>query len=79
MLVPDIGDIGIQVIAVSDLARWLLDAAEAGVVGTYNAVGDAQPFPAVVGLAAATAGSNREQVGLNPHGDRGRAAASVGN
>jgi 2'-hydroxyisoflavone reductase len=62
VLVPDARDDDSQVIGVDDLSRWLLDAAEAGVSGTYNSYGDPYPLGQVIDLAAAAAGSTSEQV-----------------
>lgn len=45
-LVPDIPGDSTQVIDVRDLAAWIVAAAETGVVGALNAVGDAVPFAA---------------------------------
>jgi 2'-hydroxyisoflavone reductase len=39
MLVPNSPDVPTQVVDVRDLAAWLLDCGEAGVIGTYDAVG----------------------------------------
>lgn len=43
-VVPDIAGHATQVIDVRDLARWILTAAEQGVTGPLNAVGDRVPF-----------------------------------
>lgn len=44
VLLPDIPDAATQVIDVRDLARWILESAERGTTGTFNAVGDVVPF-----------------------------------
>ncbi|AXJ09417.1 epimerase [Arthrobacter sp. PM3] len=46
VLVPDIPGDSTQVIDVRDLAAWIVAAAEKGVTGALNAVGEAVPFAA---------------------------------
>ncbi|WP_433430472.1 NAD-dependent epimerase/dehydratase family protein [Nonomuraea sp. CA-141351] len=56
MLVPDARALPTQVVDVRDLAAWLLDAGEAGCVGTYDAVGPVVPFGEWIELSRAVGG-----------------------
>jgi len=49
VLVPDIGRHPTQVIDVRDLAAWILRAAERGITGPVNALGDQVPFADLLG------------------------------
>ncbi|MFJ6539520.1 NAD-dependent epimerase/dehydratase family protein [Streptomyces sp. NPDC091385] len=56
VLVPDTPAMATQVIDVRDLVAWLLDSAESGVTGTYNAVGPVVPFTEWLQLSRTVAG-----------------------
>ncbi|QKW07102.1 NAD-dependent epimerase/dehydratase family protein [Streptomyces sp. NA04227] len=56
MLVPDTPDLATQVVDVRDLVAWLLDSAEKGTTGTYDAVGPVVPLAEWIELSRAAGG-----------------------
>lgn len=62
VLVPDIPADATQIIDVRDLAAWVLAAAERGVTGALNAVGEAVPFAAYLDEARQAAQGAAEVV-----------------
>ncbi|HEX8630125.1 MAG TPA: reductase [Catenuloplanes sp.] len=66
MLVPDSPDQGTRVVDVRDLAAWLLDAAETGVTGTFDAVGPPLPLAEWLRECRAVAGHTGQLVAADP-------------
>jgi hypothetical protein len=62
MLVPDAPDVATQLVDVRDLVSWLLDSAERGTTGVFNAVGPVLPFPEWVELSRAVGGHDGQVV-----------------
>ncbi|BCB83583.1 reductase [Phytohabitans suffuscus] len=66
LLVPDAPDQLTQVVDVRDLIAWLLDAAEAGTTGTYDAVGPVVPLGEWIAMSRALGGHEGPVVGADP-------------
>jgi len=62
LLVPDTPDVATQAVDVRDLVGWLLDAAEKGTTGVYDAVGPQLPFAEWVALCRSVGGHTGEVV-----------------
>ena len=75
LLVPDAADQATQVVDIRDLTAWLLDAAEAGTTGTYDAVGPVVPLGEWIALSRAVGGHDGPVVAADPAWLRSREVA----
>jgi 2'-hydroxyisoflavone reductase len=66
MLVPDSPGLATQVIDVRDLAAWLIDCAESGRAGSYNAVGPTVRFGDWICQSRGAGGHNGPVVTVDP-------------
>jgi nucleoside-diphosphate-sugar epimerase len=62
VLVPDAPEQPMQYIDVRDLARWIVDAGETGLAGTYDGIGPHQPLTELIEGIAAAVGADVELV-----------------
>lgn len=65
-LLPDLGAMSTQVIDVRDLANWILDGAESGLTGTFDACGPTVPWQVLIGAALEVAGYRGKLVLADP-------------
>ena len=66
VLVPDVPGHRIQIIDVTDLARWIVDAGEKRLAGTFDGVGPHQPTNTMLEQIAAAVGFDGEIVKATP-------------
>lgn len=66
VLLPEPADQLVQLVDVRDLARWIVDAAEAGTTGVFDGVGYAAPRAEVLSRVAAGVGASPELVPVAP-------------
>ena len=66
VVVPDAPDQLVQYIDVRDFATWTVDAAENQLTGTYDAIGQPEPLPAVLAGIAEAVGAEVELVPVAP-------------
>ena len=65
VLVPNIPDDATQIIDVRDLAGWIIQGAEMGLTGTYNALGDVVPFSEYISESSRAALGQERQSGTD--------------
>ena len=66
LLVPDVPSLSTQVVDVRDLVDWVIDGAERGLTGTFDAVGPVQPFAEFVELSREVGGHTGPVVAADP-------------
>ncbi|MET4619930.1 2'-hydroxyisoflavone reductase [Arthrobacter sp. 2762] len=66
VLLPNIPDDATQVIDVRDLASWIIQGAEMGLTGTYNALGDVVPFSEYIAESSRVAVDQGTHPGTEP-------------